>query len=116
MYRIKKILLPPVPPSLASTVIPQDMHYNDTKQQLCNSATSHKVVAFVSELALKILSDNRHGNVGEAFRTSPALFIQVYYMYDGDKHSMKPIVYLCCEDKSKERYEHFFRSLVDYAV
>ena len=46
LYRIRKTVLSPVPPLLASIVIPQNMHYNNTQQQFlfCNSSTPHKVI------------------------------------------------------------------------
>ena len=53
LYHFHKTLLSPVPSSLASVLIPQDMHYNNIKQQFlfCNSSTRHKVIAFALELA-----------------------------------------------------------------
>ncbi|CAF4882815.1 unnamed protein product, partial [Rotaria magnacalcarata] len=62
LYRIRKTLLPPTPVSLSSIIIPGDMCYNNSKKEFlfCNSPTPHKVIAFASEQALKLLSNNPH--------------------------------------------------------
>ena len=56
------------------------MHYKNTEQQFlfCNSSTSHKVIGFASESALKFLSENGHWNADGTFCTSPTLFTQAY--------------------------------------
>jgi len=72
-------MLPSTPTKLSSILIPEDMRYNNTKQEFlfCNSPTPHKVIAFASDRALKLLSDNPHWNGDGTCRTSPALFIHV---------------------------------------
>jgi hypothetical protein len=82
------------------------MHYNNTKQEFlfCNSPASHKVVAFASKQALKLLSENPHWNSDGIFRTSPALFTQSYYIHVWGDFSMKLIVYSSCEDKTEACY------------
>ena len=44
-------MLPSAPTLLSSIAIPNDMHYNNTKQDFlfCNSPTPSKVIAFGSE-------------------------------------------------------------------
>ncbi|CAF4475878.1 unnamed protein product [Didymodactylos carnosus] len=118
LYAIRKTILPPIPTSLSSIVIPQDMYYNNSKHEFlfCNSPTPHKVIAFGSESAIKLLSENHHWNADGTFRTSPALFSQAYYIHVWDEYSMKPIVYACCEDKSQSGYTCLLRSLVGYAA
>ena len=74
------------------------------------------MIAFASEPALKILSENHHWNVDRTFRTSPTLFTQVYYIHVFDEYGMKPVIYLCCNDKSQAGYDYLCRSLVGYAV
>ena len=94
------------------------MHFTNTNQPFlfCNSSTPHKVISFASEPVLKILSENHHWNADGTFRTSPALFTQAYYIHVFDEYSMKPVVYSCCEDKSRAGYDYLFRSLVGYAA
>ncbi|CAF1419324.1 unnamed protein product, partial [Rotaria sordida] len=118
LYSVRKSILPPVPTLLSSIEIPRDMHFNNTNQPFLfyNSPTPHKVIAFASEPALKILSKNHHWNADGTFRTSPALFTQAYYIHVFDEYSMKPVVYACCEDKSQAGYDYLFRSLVGYAA
>ncbi|CAF1154928.1 unnamed protein product [Rotaria sordida] len=118
LYSVRKSILPPVPTLLSSIEIPRDMHFNNTNQPFLfyNSPTPHKVIAFASEPALKILSENHHWNADGTFRTSPALFTQAYYIHVFDEYSMKPVVYACCEDKSQAGYDYLFRSLVGYAA
>jgi hypothetical protein len=103
---------------MSSIIIPEDMRYNNTKQEFlfCNSPSPHKVIAFASEQALKILSANPHWNGDGTFRTSPALFTQSYYIHVWDEYSMKPIIYSCCEDKKQESYEELLQSLLVYAT
>ena len=76
----------------------------------------HKMIAFASKPALKILSENHYWNADETFRTSPGLFTQVYYIHVCNEYSMKPVFYACCEDKSQAGYDYLFRSLVGYAA
>ena len=78
------------------------MHYDNTKQQFlfCNSSTSYRVIAFASESTLKFLSENRHWNADETFRTSLDLFTRACYIHVWDEYNMKAVVYSCCEDKS----------------
>ncbi|CAF3764873.1 unnamed protein product [Rotaria magnacalcarata] len=118
LYRIRKTLLPPTPVSLSSIIIPDDMCYNNSKKEFlfCNSPTPHKVIAFASEQALKLLSNNPHWNGDGTFRTSPALFTQSYYFHVWDEFSMKPIIFSCCEDKSEESYRQLLQSLFTHAT
>ena len=94
------------------------MHFTNTNQSFLfrNSPTPHEIIAFASESALKIVSENYHWNVDGTSRTSPALFTQVYYIQVFDEYSMKPVVYACCEDKFQVGYDYLFRSLVGYAA
>ena len=94
------------------------MYYTNIRQEFlfCNSPTPHKAITFTSEQALKLLSKNPHWNVDGTFRKSPALFTQSYYIYVWDEFSMKPIVYLCCEDKSEQRYHELLQSLLIHAT
>ena len=94
------------------------MSYNNTKQEFlfCDSPTPHKIIAFASEQALKLLSENPHWNADGTFRTSPTLFTQAYYFHAWDEFSMKPIIYSCCEDKSEEGYQVLLESLRTYAA
>ena len=118
LYSVRKSILPPIPTSLSSIEIPRDIHFTNTNQPFSfrNSPTPHKIIAFASEPALKILSENHHWNADGIFRTSPALLTQVYYIHVFDEYSMKPVVYACCEDKSEVGYDYIFRSLVGYAA
>lgn len=79
----KQYYLTPI--SLSLIIIPRDMCYNNNNNNqeflFCNSPTPHKVIAFASEQALKLLSDNPHWNGDGTFRTSPALFTQSYYIH-----------------------------------
>ena len=88
-------MLPSAPTLLSSTTIPNDMYYNNTKQDFlfCNSPTSSKVIAFASEQCLKILSENSHWTADGTFRTSPALFTQAYSIHVWDEFSMKLVVF-----------------------
>jgi hypothetical protein len=94
------------------------MSFTYTNEQFlfCNSTTPHKVLAFASETALTILSENHHWNADGTFRTSPAMFSQAYYIHVWDEYSMKPMVYSCCQDKSQESYINLYQSLVQYAA
>ena len=74
------------------------------------------MIPFVSEPALKILSENHYWNADGTFLTSPALFTQAYYTHVFDDYSIKPVVYACCEDKFQARYDYSFRSLIGYAA
>ena len=76
-------MLPSAPTLLSSVTIPNDMYYNNTKQDFlfCNSPILSKVIAFASEQCLKILSENSYWNADGAFRTAPALFTQAYYIH-----------------------------------
>ncbi|CAF0781643.1 unnamed protein product [Didymodactylos carnosus] len=118
LYSIHKTILSSIPTPLSCIVIPQDMYYNNSKEEFSfyNSPTPHKVIAFGSESALKLLSENYHWNADGTFRTSPALFSQAYYIHVWDEHSIKPIVYSCCEDKSQNGYICLPGSLVGYAA
>ncbi|CAF4328575.1 unnamed protein product [Rotaria sp. Silwood2] len=118
LYSVRKTILPPTPKSLSSIIIPEDMCYNNDKQEFlfCNSPEPHKVIAFASEQALKLLSINPHWNGDGTFRTSSALFSQSYYLHVWDEFSMKPIVYSCCQDKSEECYHELLKSLLTYAT
>ena len=53
-------MLPTAPTLLSSITIPNDMYYNNTKQDFLfrNSPTPSKFIAFASEQCLKILSEN----------------------------------------------------------
>jgi hypothetical protein len=117
-YSIRKTMLPSAPTKLSSLIIPQYMSCNNMNKEFlfCNSSTPHKVVAFASEQALKLLSKNPHWNGDGTFRTSPALFTQSYYIHVWDEFSMKPIVYSCCEDKSEECYNELLQSLVTHVT
>ena len=104
--------------TLSSIVTPNELCDNNTNQEFlfCNSPIPHKVLAFASEQALKLLSNNSHWNGYGTFRTSPALFTQTYYIHVWDEFSMKPIVYSCCEDKSEECYRELLQSLLIHAT
>ena len=99
-------------------MIPEDMHYNNTKQEFlfCNSSTPNKVIAFASDQGLELLSRNPHWNGDGSFRTSPALFTQSYYIHVWDEFSMKPIIYSCCENKSGKCYHELLQSLLTHAT
>ena len=107
-------MLPSASTLLSSITIPNDMYYNNTKQDFlfCNSS---KVIAFALEQCLEILSENSHWNADGRFRTAPALFTQAYYIHVWDEFSMKAVVFACCEDKSQEGYHRLFTSLITYA-
>ena len=111
-------MLPPAPLSSSSIIIPEEMSYNNMNEEFlfCNSPTPHKVIAFASEQALKMLSENPHWNGDGTFRTSPALFTQSYYIHVWDEFSMKPLVYSSCEDKTEKCYHELLQSLVIYAA
>ena len=74
------------------------------------------MIAFASEPALKMLSENHHWNADGTFRTSRPLFTRAHYIRVFNEYSMKPVVYGCCEDKSQAGYDYLFRSLVGYAA
>ena len=109
-------MLPSAPTFLSPITIPNNMYYNNTKQDLlfCNSSTPSKVIAFASEQRLEILSENSHWNADGTFCTALALFMQAYYIRVWDEFSMKPVVFECCEDKSQGGYHRLFISLVTY--
>ncbi|CAF2885444.1 unnamed protein product [Rotaria sp. Silwood2] len=118
LYNIRRSVLPAIPTSIDSIKIPHCMSFTDTNEQFlfCNSTTPHKIIAFASETALKILSENHHWNADGTFRTSPALFSQAYYIHVWDEYSMKPMVYSCCQDKSQQTYINLYQSLIQYAT
>ncbi|CAF1545159.1 unnamed protein product [Rotaria sordida] len=118
LYSIRKKILPPTPISLSSIIIPADMCINNNNQEFlfCNSPTPHKVIAFASEQALQLLSNNPHWNGDGTFRTSPALFAQSYYIHVWDEFSMKSVIYSCCEDKKEECYHELLQSLLIHAT
>ncbi|CAF1062509.1 unnamed protein product, partial [Didymodactylos carnosus] len=98
LYTIRNTILSPIPTSLSSIVIPQDIY------------------SIWIRISNKTLSENHHWNADGTFRTSPALFSQAYYIHVWDEYSMKPTVYACCEDKSQNGYTCLLRSLVSYAA
>ena len=49
-------------------------------------------------------------------RTSPALFSQEFYIHVWNEYSMKPMVYLCCQDKLQQTCINLYQSLVQYAT
>ena len=73
------------------------------------------MIAFASEPALKMLSQNHHWNADGTFRTFLALFTQAYCIHVFDEYSVKPVFYACCENKFQPGYDYLFRSLVGYA-
>lgn len=99
-------------------MIPEDMYYNNNKQEFsfCNSSTPNKVIAFASDQGLELLSKNSHWNGDETFRTSPALFTQSYYIHVWDECSMKPVVYSCCDNKSEKCYLELLQTLLTHAT
>ena len=82
------------------------MSFTDTNEQFLffNSSTPHKVIGFALETALQISSENYHWNADGTFTTSSSLFSQAYYIHVWDEYSMKPMIYLCCQDKSQQIY------------
>ena len=94
------------------------MHFNNINPPFlfCNSPTPPKAIVFPPAPTLKILSENHHWNANGTFRTWPALFTQVYYIHVFDEYNIKPVVYVCCEDKFQAGYDYLFRSSVGYAA
>ena len=86
--------MPAIPTSIDSITVLQHMSFTDVNEQFLfyNSTTPHKVVEFASETA------------DGTFSTSPSLFSQAYYIHVWDEYSMKPMIYLCCQDKSQQIY------------
>ena len=86
------------------------MSVTDTNEQFLfrNSTQPRKVIGFESETRLKILSENLHWNADGTFRTSPALFSQVYYIHDCDEYPMKLTVYSCRQDKWQQTYINLY--------
>ncbi|CAM4780746.1 unnamed protein product [Rotaria magnacalcarata] len=69
LYSIRKTTLPTVPTSIDSITIPDIMSFTHSHEQFlfCNTNAQHKIIAFTSESALKILSKNHHWNVDGTF-------------------------------------------------
>ncbi|CAF1970830.1 unnamed protein product [Rotaria magnacalcarata] len=101
LYSIRKTTLPTVPTSIDSITIPDIMSFTHSHEQFlfCNTNAQHKIIAFTSESALKILSKNHHWNVDGTFGTAPSLFSQAYYIH-----------------VSEETYVNLYQSLVQYAT
>ena len=82
--------MPAIPTSTDSITVPQHMSFTDTNEQFlfCNSTTPLKVIGLASEIALRILSENHYWNADGAFRTSPSLFREAYYIHVWDEYAI----------------------------
>ncbi|CAF2181637.1 unnamed protein product [Rotaria magnacalcarata] len=96
LYSIRKTTLPTVPTSIDSITIPDIMSFTHSHEQFlfCNTNAQHKIIAFTSESALKILSKNHHWNVDGTFGTAPSLFSQAYYIHSLVQYATKKNVTL----------------------
>ncbi|CAF1017368.1 unnamed protein product [Rotaria sp. Silwood1] len=90
LYSIRKTTVPSVPTSIDSITIPDIMSFTHSHEQLlfCYTNAPHKIIAFASESALKILSKNHHWNADGTFRTAPSLFSQAYYIHKVKKYGL----------------------------